>query len=121
MFTGLGPQDLQAKLMIYTGPTTSQGSNGSSVKQRVSQGSQGSTFHCPKCGKVYTWRVSLTRHLREECNQHPKYNCEFCPKKFKQRSSFRRHMITQHRMDASVYKVNQAPSHFNHLKHPNNK
>ena len=52
-------------------------------------------YKCNLCGKGYAWKISLNRHLREECGKLPQHVC-FCGKKFKQRSSFMRHMINVH-------------------------
>ncbi|XP_014482694.1 PREDICTED: zinc finger protein 676-like [Dinoponera quadriceps] len=32
------------------------------------------SFVCQLCGKSYVWRVSLCRHLREECGKPPQYS-----------------------------------------------
>ncbi|XP_051166439.1 zinc finger protein 726-like [Leptopilina boulardi] len=32
-------------------------------------------FNCNQCGKSYAWKISLNRHLREECGQMPKHSC----------------------------------------------
>lgn len=53
-------------------------------------------FTCPICGKSYAWKVSLSRHLREECGKLPQNIC-FCGKRFKQKSSFKRHIFTLHK------------------------
>lgn len=53
-------------------------------------------YNCYLCGKSYIWKVSLGRHLREECGKLPQHNCEFCGRGFKQKSSFQRHLRTQH-------------------------
>ena len=52
-------------------------------------------FSCTICGKVYAWKVSLRRHLREECQKVPQNVC-FCGKRFKQKSSFGRHLRNMH-------------------------
>ncbi|KAG7205754.1 hypothetical protein KM043_007703 [Ampulex compressa] len=54
------------------------------------------SFVCQLCGKAYVWKVSLCRHLREECGKPPQFICGYCGKRFKQRSSFQRHVINQH-------------------------
>ncbi|KAJ8686845.1 hypothetical protein QAD02_022639, partial [Eretmocerus hayati] len=61
-------------------------------------------FECPLCKKKYKWKVSVTRHLREECGKTPQHHCTQCNKRFKQRCSFQRHMLTQHHQDERVYR-----------------
>ncbi|RLU14747.1 hypothetical protein DMN91_012634 [Ooceraea biroi] len=54
------------------------------------------SFICQLCGKGYAWKVSLSRHIREECGKPPQFKCDYCGKRFKQRSSFQRHVTKQH-------------------------
>lgn len=61
-----------------------------------SSSSSSSVFICQMCGKSYAWKVSLSRHLREECGLPPMNIC-FCGKRFKQRSSYKRHVETLHK------------------------
>lgn len=53
-------------------------------------------YPCYKCTRSYTNKSTLNRHLREECGKMPQYVCRFCPKAFKQRSNFQRHVWTVH-------------------------
>ncbi|KAH0952452.1 hypothetical protein HN011_012354 [Eciton burchellii] len=62
----------------------------------ISRSENQKSFVCQFCGKGYVWKISLCRHLREECGKPPQFKCEYCRKQFKQRSSFRRHMTNQH-------------------------
>ena len=54
-------------------------------------------YPCFKCNRSYTNKSTLNRHLREECGKMPQYLCRYCPKAFKQRSNFQRHIWTVHR------------------------
>lgn len=54
------------------------------------------SFHCPKCGKIYKQKQTLTRHLTYECGQDPKFVCEVCLKKFKQKIHLRSHFLRCH-------------------------
>ncbi|KAK0097570.1 hypothetical protein PV326_001077 [Microctonus aethiopoides] len=58
---------------------------------------------CFTCGKTYCWKVSLMRHIREECGKPPAHCCEYCGRKFKQKSSYLRHVRSQHHAEDSVY------------------
>lgn len=54
------------------------------------------SFLCPKCGKVYKQKQTLTRHLTYECGQDPKFVCEVCQQKFKQKIHLRSHVLRRH-------------------------
>jgi len=47
-------------------------------------------FKCPNCGKRYTWKETLSRHMKFECNKEPQWQCPLCPAKFKRKD----HMLT---------------------------
>ncbi|PSN32885.1 hypothetical protein C0J52_13333 [Blattella germanica] len=53
-------------------------------------------FPCPDCGKIYTWRTSLTRHRREECGKEPQFQCPYCTKKTKLKCNLRKHIKNCH-------------------------
>lgn len=48
-------------------------------------------FFCYRCGKSYTLNKNLKRHLTYECLTSPRYNCQFCRKKFKYQFLLRKH------------------------------
>ena len=39
-------------------------------------------FACQNCGKSYTWRYNLNRHLKYECGTKKKFQCGECGRKF---------------------------------------
>ncbi|KAG8259402.1 hypothetical protein J6590_014872 [Homalodisca vitripennis] len=53
-------------------------------------------FRCEVCGKSYKYRSTLKRHVQNECNVEPKFQCALCPFKTKQHSSFKFHAISKH-------------------------
>ncbi|CAG5097805.1 Similar to ZNF623: Zinc finger protein 623 (Homo sapiens) [Cotesia congregata] len=53
-------------------------------------------FPCNTCGKSYTRKDTLRRHLRYECGKNPQYICYVCKKGFKQKSNFHRHNLNVH-------------------------
>lgn len=56
-----------------------------------------SGFHqCPACGRVYKWKMTLTRHLRLECGQEPQFLCNHCLMRFKRKSHLERHLRLRH-------------------------
>ncbi|OAD57298.1 Zinc finger and BTB domain-containing protein 6 [Eufriesea mexicana] len=51
----------------------------------------GPPFLCPKCGRTYSHKCNLTRHLRLECGVGPRFQCAWCKKRFKHRHHLRDH------------------------------
>lgn len=39
----------------------------------------GHIFTCPKCGKIYHHKKTLSRHVRQECGIEPEHQCPHCP------------------------------------------
>lgn len=52
---------------------------------------------CPKCGKCYTYKRNLKRHLRHECGVQPTEYCAHCPYVSKYKHSLTTHIRTQHK------------------------
>ncbi|XP_018058723.1 PREDICTED: zinc finger protein 425-like [Atta colombica] len=59
-------------------------------------GNQTNLHTCKKCGNMYVYYSSLTRHMREECGKAPKYQCLYCPKRSKLHCNLLKHMRTKH-------------------------
>lgn len=53
-------------------------------------------FRCPQCGKVYTWKCSLSLHLRQECGKEPQFQCPHCPHRTKQKGNLEKHIFSKH-------------------------
>ncbi|XP_053974144.1 longitudinals lacking protein-like isoform X33 [Hylaeus volcanicus] len=54
-------------------------------------------FSCSNaCGSSFTHRGSLTRHLRYECQQSPRFKCPFCEFRSRWRSDVYRHVRRRH-------------------------
>ncbi|XP_053996928.1 zinc finger protein 568-like, partial [Hylaeus anthracinus] len=53
-------------------------------------------YPCPSCGRSYTRKDTLRRHMRDECGKNPQYICYVCTKGFKQKSNFQRHSANVH-------------------------
>lgn len=66
-------------------------------------------FICPKCTKTYRLKHSLTRHIKFECGQEPKYICNYCEKRFKHKYDLNVHQKCKH----SVEKNGTLPSNRN--------
>nr|CAD7257412.1 unnamed protein product [Timema shepardi] len=58
---------------------------------------QSNEFPCPKCGKVYRWMTSLSRHMRLECGQERKYHCQVCGRRFKHKHHLMDHIEVHER------------------------
>ena len=56
---------------------------------------------CRGCGKVYSQRASLYRHLKYECGKEPQFHCPFCPHRAKQKSSLTTHIRMLHTSQAA--------------------
>ncbi|KAG8235793.1 hypothetical protein J437_LFUL015832 [Ladona fulva] len=54
----------------------------------------GPPFVCHRCGRLYTHKCNLMRHLRLECGVGPRFECIWCAKKFKHRHHLRDHHRT---------------------------
>ncbi|XP_076644928.1 uncharacterized protein LOC143354572 [Halictus rubicundus] len=53
-------------------------------------------YPCYSCGRSYTRKDTLRRHMRDECGKNPQYICYVCKKGFKQKSNFQRHSANVH-------------------------
>lgn len=53
-------------------------------------------YPCPKCPSSYKQRTHLIRHLNFECGVEPKFTCEYCGKKIKQKSNYVTHIRILH-------------------------
>lgn len=50
------------------------------------------------CGKKYTRKHNLNRHLNYECGVERRFTCTICLKKFTYRGSLNAHSISKHRV-----------------------
>ncbi|KAK0096627.1 hypothetical protein PV326_004921 [Microctonus aethiopoides] len=54
-------------------------------------------FVCPNlCGSSFSHSYSLTRHLRYECGQQPRFKCPYCELYYKRTSNVTQHIRTRH-------------------------
>ncbi|CAH0381257.1 unnamed protein product [Bemisia tabaci] len=52
---------------------------------------------CPRgCGRSYSHKSNLQRHLREECGRLPQFACPVCSRRFKRKDALKQHTILQH-------------------------
>ncbi|XP_016841089.1 gastrula zinc finger protein XlCGF57.1-like [Nasonia vitripennis] len=53
-------------------------------------------FSCQRCGRRYTHKYTLSRHVKFECGILPNFECTQCMKRFKHRHHLREHEKTHH-------------------------
>lgn len=53
-------------------------------------------YACPNCFRTYKRKVHLRRHLNLECGKEPKFACQFCPYKAKQKCTLKSHVALKH-------------------------
>lgn len=54
-------------------------------------------YPCFKCCRAsYKQKTHLIRHINYECGVEPKFKCDFCGKKFKQKSNYQTHVKLIH-------------------------
>lgn len=54
-------------------------------------------FACVDCGRSYTRKDSLKRHVTYECGKDPQFECPFCPQKCKRKAHQIRHIKRRHK------------------------
>lgn len=65
------------------------------------------SYKCTKCTKNYQLLHSLTRHLKFECGQEPRYACNICHRKFKHKYDLSVHVKGKHgRIEVNQRNVN---------------
>lgn len=57
---------------------------------------QNKPFACPKCSRTFTVKGNMTRHLKFECGQEPRFKCPYCDFRSKQTSNVMSHIRTRH-------------------------
>ncbi|XP_046994467.1 zinc finger protein 64-like [Schistocerca americana] len=53
-------------------------------------------FVCSTCGRQYSRKDSLQRHVKYECGVEPQFYCPYCPERSRHKSNLRRHIILRH-------------------------
>lgn len=56
-------------------------------------------FTCKTCGKSYKHKPNLIRHCKYECDKIPRFQCQWCLKKFTQNSSLQYHIKCKHDLE----------------------
>ena len=56
----------------------------------------GEKYICTACGKNYSFKKTLLRHVKFECGGQKRFSCKHCCTKFTQKSNLARHMRRSH-------------------------
>lgn len=59
--------------------------------------SHGLCYPCSRCGKVYSWRTNLLRHLRLECGKKPHCQCPYCLYVTSHKTTLQEHIRRRHK------------------------
>lgn len=51
---------------------------------------------CPNCGRSYSFKQNLMKHLRLECGGRRSFSCHLCSTGFTQKGSLHRHLMNTH-------------------------
>ena len=54
-------------------------------------------FGCANCGRNYSRKDSLQRHLTYECGKEPQFQCPFCTQKSKRKAQQITHIKRKHK------------------------
>lgn len=83
---------------IYVPPSYGSDARFSDIGWLTSNQKQASSdpHYCPNCGKVYSWRKNLQRHLSLECGKQPRQRCPYCPYITNHKSSVQKHIRRLH-------------------------
>ena len=64
-------------------------------------------FNCPKCGRFFTVKGNMNRHLKYECGKAPRFKCPYCDFRSKQSSNVLSHVRNRHTgLEAFVLNLN---------------
>lgn len=74
----------------------------------------GQNFPCQKCGKWYSTRSIMLRHMNHECGVEKKIVCKMCQKKFRRKWNLEQHLKRVHMIDDWTSR-NFEHFHDNHL------
>ncbi|XP_023310087.1 probable transcription repressor protein RGM1 [Anoplophora glabripennis] len=51
---------------------------------------------CPRCQKGFKYRSNLIRHMKYNCGEDPQFHCYICKKRYSQKDSLKRHILSIH-------------------------
>lgn len=71
---------------------------------KLLQRKNGQDYQCFKCGKWYSTRSIMLRHMNHECGMEKKIQCKLCYKKFRRKWNLEQH---QKRIHRKQYRIDQ--------------
>lgn len=71
---------------------------------KLLQRKNGQDYQCFKCGKWYSTRSIMLRHMNHECGMEKKIQCKLCYKKFRRKWNLEQH---QKRIHRKQYRLDQ--------------
>jgi hypothetical protein len=72
------------------------------IQQHSGSSNGPGAFQCPNCGKFYKYRRNMLSHLKLECGMEPQFRCQFCPRRYKQKSKLQIHVGSKHSKEFSA-------------------
>ena len=66
-------------------------------RKRPNAGVHSTDSVCPNCGKAYTYRKNMMRHLTMECNKKPREKCPYCLYISKYKFNLKNHISRKHK------------------------
>ncbi|XP_014217581.1 zinc finger protein 224-like [Copidosoma floridanum] len=63
-----------------------------------------SSWQCQQCGKSYSLRQNLMKHVRFECGGRKHFGCRLCSSRYTQKASLARHLLNRHNYDLRKHK-----------------
>lgn len=93
---------------IY-GQKASHASPAKTATIRTRYSSEDQALQCSACGKKYSLKHNLARHVRFECGGQRRFSCHLCPNKYTQNVSLRRHLTHHHNVVVPVKKRYNSP------------
>jgi hypothetical protein len=64
---------------------------------KLLQRKNGQDYQCFKCGKWYSTRSIMLRHMNHECGMEKKIQCKLCYKKFRRKWNLEQHQKRIHK------------------------
>jgi hypothetical protein len=72
------------------------------IQQPTGSSNGPGAFQCPNCGKFYKYRRNMLSHFKLECGMEPQFRCQFCPRRYKQKSKLQLHVGSKHSNEFSA-------------------
>jgi hypothetical protein len=70
-------------------------------------------YKCPSCQNRYKHKCSLDKHIKWICGKEPQFQCNLCPRTFKQKYHCKSHMKIVHKLsNAQVSQLGVCRSFF---------